>query len=111
LSVSFIVCAAVTALSAFISLGFSLAAASGAAGAARTLAFYACARSLALAIVSLVSFVNGSMSWLEAVAAAMIIVQACDAVIGVGVKDQMKTFGPAGTALANLAALVWALNA
>lgn len=100
-----------TALSAFISLGFSLAAASNATGSARTLAIYACARSLALAIVSIGPFVTGAMQWLEAVAVAMIVVQTCDAVIGFSIKDRMKTFGPAGTALANLAALIWAVGA
>jgi hypothetical protein len=37
----------------------------------------------------------------------MIIVQACDTVIGLTIKDRMKTFGPAGIALLNLAALIW----
>jgi hypothetical protein len=37
----------------------------------------------------------------------MIIVQAFDAAIGLTIKDRMKTFGPAGTAVANLAALLW----
>jgi hypothetical protein len=37
----------------------------------------------------------------------MIIVQVCDAVIGTTIKDRMKTFGPAGTALLNLVALIW----
>ena len=41
----------------------------------------------------------------------MIIVQACDAVIGWTIKDHMKTFGPAGTAVANLAALIWLVGA
>jgi len=35
---------------------------------------------------------------------SVIIVQACDAVIGTTIKDRMKTFGPAGTALLNLLA-------
>ncbi|PWB92782.1 hypothetical protein C5689_16640 [Methylosinus sporium] len=70
-------------------------------------ALYACARSVALALVSLVPFVTGSAPWLAATACAMIVVQACDAAIGVTIEDRMKTFGPAGTALANLAALIW----
>jgi hypothetical protein len=37
----------------------------------------------------------------------MIMVQVCDAAIGVIIKDQIKTFGPAGTALLNLAAVIW----
>jgi hypothetical protein len=41
----------------------------------------------------------------------MIIVQACDAVIGATIKDRMKTFGPAGTALLNLVAVIWLIQA
>jgi hypothetical protein len=40
----------------------------------------------------------------------MIIVQICDAAIGAVIKDRMKTFGPAGTALLNLAAVIWLLS-
>jgi hypothetical protein len=40
----------------------------------------------------------------------MIIVQFCDAAIGVVIEDRMKTFGPAGTALLNLAAVIWLLR-
>jgi len=40
----------------------------------------------------------------------MIIVQVCDAAVGVVIKDWMKTFGPAGTALLNLAAVIWLLS-
>lgn len=111
MSAPFLTCAVITAISAFISLGFSLAAAATTAGAARTLALYACARSLSFAVLAVVPFVTGSTPWLEAVAVGMIIVQACDAAIGVAIKDTMKTLGPAGTAIANLAALVWLMSA
>jgi hypothetical protein len=111
MSAPFITCAAITAISAFISLGYSLAAARNALGGARTLALYACARSVSFAVLSIVPFVNGSTQWLEAVAVGMIVVQACDAAIGVVIKDRMKTFGPAGTAIANLAALLWVIGA
>lgn len=106
----FLLCAAVTAISAIISLGFSIASISGTTGTARTLAYYTCARSLALTVVGITTFVTGSGQWLYAVAVAMIIVQACDAVIGVTIKDTMKTLGPAGTAIGNLAVLVWFLS-
>src|SRR5882762_8131248 len=98
----FVFCASITAISAITSLGFSIAAVLGATGTARTMALYACARSTALAIASAVPFWTGSTGWLQAVAWSMIIVQACDAVIGGTIKDRMKTFGPAGTALLNL---------
>jgi hypothetical protein len=41
----------------------------------------------------------------------MIMIQACDAVIGTTIKDRMKTFGPARTALLNLAAVIWLVQA
>jgi hypothetical protein len=111
MTVPFIFCASVTATSAIISLGFSVAAAFGATGTVRTTALYACARSLALVIASAVPFLTGSTEWLQAVAWSMIIVQACDAVIGTTIKDRMKTFGPAGTALLNLVAVIWLIQA
>jgi hypothetical protein len=111
MSMPFIVCASITAVSALISLGFSIAAALNTAGEARTMALYACARSVALAVASAVPFLTGSTPWLLAVACSMTIVQACDAMIGVTIKDRMKTLGPAGTALLNLAALLWLLVA
>jgi hypothetical protein len=109
--VPFIFCASIAAFSAIISLGFSIAAALGATGTARTLALYACARSMALVIASAVPFLTGSTEWLQAIACSMIIVQACDAVIGTTIKDRMKTFGPAGTALLNLVAVIWLIQA
>ena len=106
----FIVCAAITAVSAIMSLGFSVAAALSATDHARTMALYASARSLALALASVVPFLTGSIPWLLAVACCMIVVQACDAAIGATIKDRMKTLGPAGTALVNLAAVFWLLG-
>jgi hypothetical protein len=102
----FLVCAIVTAASAFVSLGFSIASVPGAKGQTRTLALYTCARSIAFAIISVVSLATGWSLWLEAVAVGMIILQALDAFVGVDISDRMKTFGPAGIAVANLAALV-----
>ena len=71
----FIVCAAVTAVSAFVSLGFSIAAVPRSNGETRTLALYACARSIAFASLSVVPFATGWSLWLEAVAVGMIILQ------------------------------------
>ena len=107
---AFVTCAAVTTVSAAISLGFSVAAAMTTSGQTRTMAFYASARSLTFMLVSFVPFVTGSAPWLEAVAVGMIIVQFCDAGVGVTIRDRMKTLGPAGTAVANLAVLIWILT-
>ena len=111
MTLPFIVCASVTAISAIISLGFSMAAALGASDTARTMALYACARSTALVIASAVPFFTGSTGWLQAIAWSMIIVQAGDAVIGGTIKYPMKTYGPAGTALLNLVAVIWLIQA
>jgi hypothetical protein len=51
--------------------------------------FFGCAAIAA----SIIPFLNGSLQWPEAVAIGMIIVQACDAAIGVTIQDRMKTFG------------------
>ena len=110
MTLPFIVCASITAISAIISLGFSIAAALGATDTARTMAAYASARSVALAIASAVPFLTGSSGWLQAIAWSMIIVQAGDAVIGWMTGDRMKTYGPAGTALLNLVAVVWLIQ-
>src|SRR6266481_4009819 len=107
MTLPFIFCASITAISAIIGLGFSITAALGATDTARTMALYACARSTALVIASAVPFLTGSTGWLQAMAWSMIIVQACDAVIGGTIKDPMKTYGPAGTALLNLVAVIW----
>ena len=74
-------------------------------GPGRTNALYAFSRSLALAVAVVVLFAR-SEDWLKAVAVAMTIVQAGDAVIGVQIRDRLKTVGPALTAAGNLAALV-----
>jgi len=111
MSLPFIFCASITSISATISLGFSIKAALGATDTARTMALYACARSTALVIASAVPFLTGSTGWLQAMAWNMIIVQACDAVIGGTLKDPMKTYGPAVTALLNLVAVIWLIQA
>jgi hypothetical protein len=107
MSMAFLICAAITTISALVSLGFSVAALLGAADQTRTLALYACARSTVFAVIGVYAFVSGSVQWLQAAATGMIIVQALDAAIGAAIKDAMKTLGPAGTAIANGAALIF----
>ena len=110
MSIPFLFCAFITAVSAVVSLGFSIAAAFNTANDVRRIALYTCARSVALVLVSAVPFITGSTPWLQAIACSMIIVQGCDAAIGVVIKDRMKTFGPAVIALLNLAAVIWLLS-
>jgi hypothetical protein len=110
MNIPFLFCMLVTAVSAVISLGFSIAAAFNTANEVRNMALYTCARSVALVLASAMPFFTGSTPWLQAIACSMIVVQVCDAAIGVIIEDRMKTFGPAGTALLNLAAVIWLLS-
>lgn len=107
MSASFWACALITAISAYVSLGYSVAGARSASGQGRTASLYALARSTALAVTATVVLVTHTPSWLKAVAVAMILVQAVDAVIGLTIRERLKTVGPAATAVANLAALLW----
>jgi hypothetical protein len=75
------------------------------------MALYACARSTALVIASAVPFLTGATGWLQAIAWSMIIVQASDAVIGWTINNPMKIYRPAGTALLNLVAVIWLIQA
>ena len=106
---AFWICAGVTAASAFVSLGFSVAAVLSVRHAVRTNAMYALSRSVALVAVSLVPLISQTRSSLLTIALAMVIVQALDAVVGGTIRDRMKTFGPASLGALNLVALVWVL--
>jgi hypothetical protein len=100
-------CAGVTAASALVSLGYAVATVVSSRGEARPPASYALSRSVALAGSSLVVLATRAHAALVVVALAMVIVQALDAVVGVTIRDRMKTFGPAVLALLNLGALTW----
>jgi hypothetical protein len=101
----FLICAIATAISAFVSLGFSIAALRS-TGDTHVNAMYFSSRSLALAVVSVVPFFSGSRSWLLTVAITMIIVQAVDGYAGLKQHDTRKTIGPILISLANLAAVI-----
>lgn len=75
----------------------------------RTNALYGTARRLPLAVISLVAFVVIEREYLVAIAASMILVQSLDAIVGYVQRDQLKTVGPAVTALFNRFARIWLL--
>jgi len=108
---SYWVCAAITLVSAAVSFGYSLAGVRTPDPTAKTPLRYALSRSVALLAVALTAMFTGSVGFVAAVAAAMTIVQAIDAVIGALIPDRLKTLGPALTAVFNLAALAWMLAA
>lgn len=103
----FLCCALVTTVSALVSLGFSTTAVLGAQGGERKAALYTLVRSVALAVVSLASFVMASPAWLAGVSSAMILLQAGDGFVGLRGRDLVKTVGPFATAAVNLAALAY----
>ena len=107
MTIPFLLCASITAVSALISLGFSIAAVVPSTGGTRITALYVCSRSLALALASAIPFLVVSNAWLLAVALCMTLVQAGDAAIGVIKNNRIETFGPLGTAALNLIAIVW----
>lgn len=103
----FLCCASVTTVSALVSLGFSTASVLGSQGGERTAALYTLVRSLALAAVSLASFVMASPGWLAGASGAMILVQVGDGFVGLLGRDLVKILGPFATAAVNLAALAY----
>lgn len=107
LNIPSFVCASITALSAFVSLGFSYSAARTSESAAQQTARYALARSAALALVALIPFFLMSTGWLSAIALTMALVQSFDAIIGAASQDRMKTLGPAAFAVLSFLALAW----
>lgn len=100
-------CAAITVISAAVSFGYSIAGLRTSPPEGRTPSMYAVSRSVALLTVAVVALFTRSEPFIAAIAIAMVIVQAGDAVIGSRIHDRLKTIGPAATAAANLATLVW----
>ncbi len=111
MALAFWICSIITLISAAVSFGFSVAGLRGAKDGATTPSMYALARSVALLVVATVAPFTGSVAFVAAITLAMVIVQGADAVIGTRIRDRVKTFGPAGTAVAGLVALVWMLSA
>ena len=107
MSAAYWLCAAITVVSALVSLGFSIAALRATTTEVRIASMYAFARSLALAIAAVIALILNSVGYLQAVALSMVIVQAADAVIGAMNRERLKTIGPAITALVNAVALGW----
>jgi len=98
------ICLAITATSAAVSLVYSVHAVG--TDSANRLGQYAAARSAALMIAVVVVAILHTRWALVPVAAAMVAVQALDAIIGVGTRKLEKVAGPAVLALVNLTALL-----
>jgi len=97
---------AATAISALVSLGYSLAALRGRTGDAATFARYAASRSIAIVAGLVVALFVGSGALVFALAIVMTVVQGLDAIVGRLERDAMKTWGPAALALVTLTAAI-----
>ena len=86
-------CAAVTAISALVSAGFSLAAVF-ARTPYDTTALYAASRSVALPIAVAVAIFRRSPIGIASLALVMCLVQFFDGFIGIYAHDASKTYGP-----------------
>jgi hypothetical protein len=93
MSSAFWLCATTTTISSVGSLGYSAAAIRSADGPGQTNARYALSRSLALTTVTAAAVFTQSTDQLKAAAAAMTLVQAGDAVVGLRNRDRLKAFG------------------
>jgi anti-sigma factor RsiW len=86
-------CAVVTAISALVSAGFSLAAVF-ARSPFDTTALYAASRSIALPIAAAAAIFRRSSVGIAALALVMGLVQLFDGFIGIYAHDASKTYGP-----------------
>jgi hypothetical protein len=102
-------CAIITAVSALVSAGFSIAGLFEPSGSA-SIERYAASRSVALLIALLCCIGVRSRMGIAALALVMSLVQGFDGLIGALAHDPAKTYGPFVFAVANLAALVWLLR-
>jgi hypothetical protein len=110
MTVRFWLCAAITAISALVSAGFSIGGLFG-PSAVDGFAQYAASRSVALLVAVLFCTALRSRSGIAALALVMSLVQGLDGLIGALAHYPAKTYGPFVFALANAAALVWLLRA
>lgn len=111
MSIALWICAVLTVISAGVSAGYAIAGLRGSVGDARTASKYALARSAALLITAIAAPVVGLPAFVAAIALAMILVQAFDAVVGATIRDPWRTYGPASLSAIGIACLIWALVA
>lgn len=109
MSAAFWICASLTLISSLVSGGYAVIGLREAPRDFRVPSLYALARSTALVSLAVIGLFSASIAFEAAAALSMVLVQGFDAVIGARISDRIKTFGPAITAVANGAALLWML--
>jgi hypothetical protein len=102
-------CAIITAISALVSAGFSIASLFEPSGS-NSIERYAASRSVALLIAVLCCIGFRSRVGIATLALVMSLVQGFDGLVGALAHDPAKTYGPFVFAVANIASLVWLLR-
>ena len=97
--------AALSSVNALVSMGFSIAGL--VASSSDVFARYAAARSVPLAIVTIVFVLRRASRELAGIALVLGLVQASDALVGIASHDVGKTLGPCVIAILTLASLPW----
>ncbi len=99
-------CAAITLISAVVSLGFSVEAIIKGKENNKINALYTSSRSVALLCVSIVPIFIFSKEIMIVTSVGMIIVQFLDGFVGIKIRNTFKTLGPFITAIVNCIVLV-----
>lgn len=101
-----LLCATLTLISALLGVGFAVKSVRTGERACRINGAYTLARSLALAVLALLPYLIRSRGSLMVATGTMLVVQTADALVGVWIRDRMRTVGPGIMALCHLACLL-----
>lgn len=86
--------ACITSLSAFLGLAFSIYAIKNSDNQEKTNALYMFARSMAILFISVIPFFQRSDVLLRIITSSMLIIQVIDCIVGIYIKNRMRTVGP-----------------
>lgn len=86
--------ACITSLSAFLGLVFSIYAIKSSKNQEKTNALYMFARSIAIVFLSIIPFFRDADVLLFIITSSMFIIQVIDGIVGIYIKNRMRTVGP-----------------
>ena len=86
--------ACITSLSAFLGLAFSIYAIKNSESQEKTNALYMFARSIAIVFLSITPFFRDADVLLFIITSSMFIIQVIDGIVGIYIKNRMRTVGP-----------------
>jgi len=91
---SYYLTACITSLSAFLGLAFSIYAIKNSENKEKTNALYMFARCVAIVFISIIPFFQRSDVLLLIITSLMLIIQVIDCIVGIYIKNRMRTVGP-----------------